>query len=230
MLIFVARHGQPVFREGTPIANPEFPPGDPPLSELGRQQAEYLGLRLKQTGFTGRILSSPYRRTLETAQVAAEVTGARIWTEQALQEYVQCDGPPGLSGLNLEQIVTMYPAVDRSSVLPYPWFFHGPEDGEKVKERVRPLTDRFTREQQEDVLLIGHGASTGACRDLFIPDVDRNTLGAGWNCALSTYEVDEHGNVISWEYADISHIPPRHVTSNSTYMLPQQDKVPGTGS
>ena len=56
MILHVTRHGQTNTQK-------THTPGDPYLSDLGRQQALLLGRRLAELGFSGPIYSSPYYRT-----------------------------------------------------------------------------------------------------------------------------------------------------------------------
>lgn len=78
----------------------QYPPGDRALSPLGRRQAAWLGECLAREGFQGAIFSSPYRRTLETAQIVAETTGHSVIPEPALQEVVRQDGRPDFEELD----------------------------------------------------------------------------------------------------------------------------------
>ena len=107
MIVRFARHGQPAL-EGMPRGiNYEFPPGDHPLSLLGRRQAEFLGRHLRECGFRGSIISSPYARTAETADIVAEICGAKVYFEPRLQEMRFYPDPP-CPGLTLEELASKY--------------------------------------------------------------------------------------------------------------------------
>ena len=86
MIVYVTRHGQPLQRTQAQKEDPEFPPGDPPLSALGREQAQRLGECLKVLGFAGTIYASPYRRTAETADEIAEVLDIGVRRSKFLSE------------------------------------------------------------------------------------------------------------------------------------------------
>lgn len=86
MRIFITRHGQ-VATEAECFGDVDYPKGDMPLSALGVKQAHLLGKRLFAEGFSGRIFSSPYIRTLQTAEaIAEELGGAEIVKVDGLRE------------------------------------------------------------------------------------------------------------------------------------------------
>ena len=85
MRIFETRHGQ-VLPKRYYQDNPSFPVGDMPLSELGEEQARLVGKRLKELHFNGVIYSSPYARTLKTADIIAGEVGSRVIPLVCLRE------------------------------------------------------------------------------------------------------------------------------------------------
>ncbi len=58
---------------------------DPALTETGRRQAELLIERLAEAGI-GRLVASPYRRTLETATILARALDLTITVEPLIRE------------------------------------------------------------------------------------------------------------------------------------------------
>jgi broad specificity phosphatase PhoE len=66
--------------------SPDFPAGNPALTQLGRQQARLLGQRLRYMAFRGIIYSSPYLRTLETAEIIAELTSGTVIVSDEIRE------------------------------------------------------------------------------------------------------------------------------------------------
>lgn len=227
MMIYITRHGQPY----QPDANgqglshdPDYPPGDPPLSELGRRQARKLGQRLREQGFHGTIYASPYHRTAETADVIAEVLGLRFYPEPAIREFT---GPNivHFNGLDLAQLKAACPRMAEDAALAHPWWSIEPEltdeTGERpeVEERVGAWLESVMAPQGSDVLLVGHGASAGgAVRYLY----ERRSRGAfprsgrTWNCVLSAFHFDEQG-LEPLYHGDASHLDlaAGEVTSNS---------------
>ena len=66
-------------------------PGDPGLTELGRQQATRTGWWLSGLG-VGALWTSPMRRARETADCIAEVTGLAVQPDARLRERLNWDG------------------------------------------------------------------------------------------------------------------------------------------
>jgi broad specificity phosphatase PhoE len=218
MLIYVTRHGQPNSDPLSWNVNPEIPLRDPVLTEKGRIQAKSLGKFLKKKKFNGLIISSPYRRTLETAQVVAEQTGSKIMVAPEIQEVVFKNGVPEFDGLNMKQIRKYYNNVSKDCKLTYPWLIHGPETFEDVKQRVAPFLEHLLNSGKPDteILLVGHGASVHACKELllgnaFNPEAPEKH---NWNCSLSTYIFNEAHRLKKYKLFDIGHMPEDIITSN----------------
>ena len=216
MIIRFARHGQPAL-EGMPKgANHEFPPRDYVLSPLGRQQAEFLGGHLKKIGFRGKVISSPYVRTVETASIAAGICGLDIYLEPRIQEMRFYEEPP-CPGMKLEELRVAFPNIAADAELVYPWMTPG---GAEVLDTVRARVDKYVEEliadpPADDVLLVGHGASLQSLKWNFY---ERSGYTGkdhhNWNCSMSTFEVDRSGKAKMIEIARYDFMPLEYVTSN----------------
>jgi len=219
MIIHITRHGQPAMRGLPPGTDHEYPPGDPVLSVLGRRQAAWLGERLAALGFRGTIYSSPYRRTLETAQVIAECTDSVVFPDATLQEYVPNPGVPDFQPLSKGEMRGLYPCVNPAVTLCRPWFVSGPEGREEVRQRLRPFLDRLLATQARQTLLVGHGATVHGLVSLLVPDHDQSGergSAMNWNCSLTTIDVGDEGVRRTRDF-DVSHLPPDGGTSNQQY-------------
>ncbi|MCF6174528.1 MAG: phosphoglycerate mutase family protein [Victivallaceae bacterium] len=215
MRIYVTRHGQPVIGDLPAGANHEFPPGDPSLTELGTVQATYLGNYLKLRNFKGKVYSSPYRRTLYTAQEVAQITETNIYPEKMLQEYVTKAGKPDIKTSNLPSIKQLITNIATDSNLDDEWLFAGPESVNDVKKRVKPFIDYLLNSNEDEALLVGHGASVGACKVLLfeageIPYIDEYN----WNCSLSEFVIEQGKTTAVELNCDISFMPEKIITSN----------------
>lgn len=228
MMIYITRHGQPFQKspekDAATGADPDYPPGDPPLSELGRLQARKLGQRLAEQRFAGLILASPYRRTAETADVIAEVLNLRFRPAPAIREYT---GPNivNFRGLDLTGLKALFPRLAPDSELAHPWWSTEPElpddQGHRpaVEARVGELLEPLMASRNPDVLLIGHGASAGAAvRYLYQRRSHGEFPRAGrtWNCVLTAFSLDET-SLVPLYHGDTSHLDlaAGEVTSNS---------------
>ena len=216
MRIFIARHGQPALEGMAPGVNHEFPPGDCVLTALGRKQAAFLGGFLKKLDFHGRVISSPYARTMETASVAAGICGAAVFPEPRIQERRFYPDPP-CPGLTIAELRRSFPNVDPAAELAFPWIVPGgPEEQEDVLRRVGAFTEEvLDRPQKEDLLLVGHGASVGALMRIFGTKARfTGDLGYSWNCALGGFELTDAGELVFLRPMGAEFIPEEFITSN----------------
>lgn len=189
------------------------------MSELGQEQARRLGIYMRKIGFHGRILCSPFMRTLETAECIAKETGAVITPFAPIREIFQTqESADAFRGLTLEQIRQRYCCIDANAVLPYPWWCGA--DGCPHKETFSDVQARVSEGLAQleciygdtDLLLVGHGASVGAmvsCMGIQRPAYGPQTI---YNCSLSF--LDQRGSVKKQAYADASFLGYENTTSN----------------
>ena len=217
MRLYITRHAQPALKSGTD-SDHQYPPGDPPLTEQGREQARLLGQHLAAENFHGPIFSSPYRRTLETAELVAGQTDTSIFPTRELQEWVPQEGTPDFDGLTLSDIRSLFTCIAPDANLEHPWFFTGPEAIPEVQVRARPFLKRLCQTAPAEALLVGHGASTSACINELLganrpADISEDPL-VNWNCSLSTIEIEQFADGKIITCFDIGHFPAEIVTSN----------------
>ena len=216
MRIYLARHGQPALENMAKGSDYELPDGDYVLTALGREQAALLGKRLKEMNFSGKVFSSPYARTMETASIAAAVCGLDVHPEPRMQEMRFAKELP-CPGMTLEEIKANYPNIAPDAVLPYPWLLpDGPEEVTDVRNRVFPYVEELiAAPPAEEILLVGHGASVGAIKHFMITKAAfTGCPGYNWNASLCTFDVDANGNVTIVELNTIDFMPIEKVTSN----------------
>ena len=227
MRIHITRHGQPR-QKANAGNNHAYPPGDPPLTAQGREQASLLGRHLAAHHFKGPIFSSPYRRTLETSEMVARETDGHIFPTRELQEWVPREGTPNFDGLTLAGIRPLFSRIAPEATLEHPWFFSGPEAIPEVQLRVRPFLEKLcATAATAEVLLVGHGASTSACINELLgankpDDISEDPL-KNWNCSLSTIESDVFGYGKITACFDIGHFAEEIVTSNALRYLDAEE-------
>lgn len=148
-----------LIRHGATAANLERPyrlqgqRSDPDLAPVGVRQAELTRDVLAMRPFT-RIVSSPLRRAMQTAEIIAAPRRLRIETASALTE---CD--VGLwEGLSWEGVRCKYPeALARFQLDPGAHPYLGGESFEQVAARVVPCFERLLAEHAgEDLLVVSH--------------------------------------------------------------------------
>ena len=211
MLRMITRHGQ-IAPESEYVGNHLYPAGEDPLSDLGREQAALLGKRLLDEGFKGKILASPYMRTLETANIIAEITGLTVIpfapireifvTEKQIEEY---------KGLTLAEMREKYSRIDADAKLEYPWWTPVIESVDEVLERVKAGVEIAERLYPDDeILYVGHGGSSNALINVYgIPKRMHPFL---FNCALSY--IDPKRPEVRPVHCDLAHIPYEKAYSN----------------
>jgi len=209
MILHVTRHGQVDLATDHPV-------GDSSLSTLGREQAGRLGEKLKEEGFSGSIFSSPYLRTVETAQIIADVVGGRVIPAPAMREYViREDQVDAFRGATAKQLKELYSRVEDWAAMDYPWWTSEVESPEDIEARVAPLVDE-TSAGETDALLVGHGASIAGVHRYILnaraPEISDQGK-HGWNCVLSSFKFGSTFEVV--RFLETDHLPEKLVTSNA---------------
>ena len=214
MRIFFARHGQ-VLPKSYYQGNASLPMGNSALSQLGCTQAQLLGKRLKELNFKGIIYSSPYDRTMQTADVVASEIGAKVVPVIDLHEISNVKEPTWRTVGNGADMLAKFPSAEVELDKEYTWFEEKAEDlsdvMHRLKECLQPLLSGVPKDM--DVLLVAHAATAVALRHLF--GVEKGIKGFHWNCHLSLlYSTDGE------KYAcDVGHLPETDLTGNSLVYL-----------
>ena len=83
--MILVRHGQSTWN--VPFGDWRIDAGipDPVLTPTGREQASQAARRLAERGIT-RLVTSPYKRTIETAEIIAKAVGAEVQVRQGMHE------------------------------------------------------------------------------------------------------------------------------------------------
>jgi probable phosphoglycerate mutase len=133
--------------------------GDPPLSEMGRRQAELVAERLLRESFDAIYISS-LRRTAETAAPLADRSGLTPVVDADLREVFLGEWE---GGLFRQKVVDQDPmalqmfAEQRWDVVP------GAESMEELGQRLRDAVERIVAAHPDGrVVVFSHGAAIGA--------------------------------------------------------------------
>ena len=214
---YITRHGQVSASRQSPFGH-LLPVGDNPLSDLGCRQARMLGIRMREIGFKGIIVSSPYIRTMQTADIIAEETGCLILPFAPFREIVFTPNPDFV-GSSIEDIRRNFPHIHPDAELPPKWW-----NSEGDTQRVEVFDDVYRRvlegikyleEKYPDteLLFVGHGASVGAMfRLLKVPRPRNYVVPFSFNCSLSMVDTADP-TVEPFGYST-DHIPYQQTTSN----------------
>ena len=211
---FITRHSQ--IPDGSSYDGGHlFPVGETLISELGREQARLLGVRLKEANFSGVILSSPFVRTMLTAEIIAEETGAEIIPFAPIHEIFRRDSQlKTYRGMTSDELKSTFSHVRDDFELQYPWWPTELEGQAEVQSRV----DAGVRLAEElygdgDILYVAHGASCDAL--VKSHKIIKKRYPLMFNCSLSY--VDPDAKRSKRVYCDTTHLPYSKTTSNYKY-------------
>jgi len=218
MRIFITRHGQ-VADDADYLGDVAYPKGDIPLSPLGREQARLLGERLKNEGFSGVIYSSPFMRTMETAEIIAVEVGAKIIPTPAFHEIFRAeDTVRQFVGKNLAELRRSFSGIAENVSMPQHWWATKAESAEDVRFRVAIALTEIMSDNTEDVLLVGHGASLSAmCAYLLGGD----NLTPFYNCSYTLYDSETKRMIRN----DSSHLKIDKMTYNRVPFLEKERSI-----
>ncbi|NET44715.1 histidine phosphatase family protein [Okeania sp. SIO2B3] len=155
--VWIARHGNRI-----DFVNPEWfntaeRPYDPHLSDDGVIQAKQLANRLVGENIT-QIFSSPFLRTVQTANEVASILDLPIKLDWGLCEWLNPEWMPAMpETLSLEIMAKTYNRIDLSYNAGTPQY---PETWEACMKRAGETTQSIVAQfPTENILLLGHGAS-----------------------------------------------------------------------
>jgi broad specificity phosphatase PhoE len=178
--VWIARHGNRVDFVDPDWVNRTDRPYDPPLSEDGEEQARQLAERLTDEGI-GRVVSSPFLRTLQTAHIVADRIDTPVSVEPGVCEWLNpawFDTKP--EPLPVEAYRERFSRIDFTyTPLVRPTYpeEHGLIALERAARSARQLVDLYN----EDLLIIGHGVSVAGAMLGLQPNASRTMYGM---CAL----------------------------------------------
>lgn len=214
---YITRHGQVIDYRDKSLSH-LYPPGDLLLSELGKKQARQLGVRMRELGFKGLIISSPYMRALDTANIIAQETGCYVVPFAPLREIMSDKKLAEVfKGLTIHEIKEKYEHIHPDAALDYPWWYG--YDGKPMAETDADVLARVSQGYKvleeiypdTELLIVSHGAPSGALiRHLGIKPKDK-VLAEIYNCCLSGMDTEDEAFSL---YCDTSHLSYDETTSN----------------
>ncbi len=150
--LFLVRHGATRANESRPYVL-QGRRTDWPLSETGRQQAEQVARFLAAYPIQ-RVVSSPLRRAVETAEAIARPHGLAV---ERWEELTECDVGQW-EGLDWESIMRRFPEQYRRFMdNPAEHGYLGGETYADVLRRVKPALERILRESVgQAVVVVAH--------------------------------------------------------------------------
>lgn len=200
--VWIARHGNRIDFVHPEWFNTAERRYDPHLSPDGRVQARKLGDRLVGEGIT-RIFASPFLRTVETANAVAEVLDLPLQLDWGLAEWLNPEWMSEMpETLSVEDLTAQFPRIDPTytggkAYYPETW----PACLQRTGETAKRLVEAYP---QDDLLLVGHGASVLGTAMGLIPTLRETDVRASL-CALVKL-VKESGEWVMELNGDTSHL------------------------
>lgn len=157
--LFLVRHGQSAaFRPGRPF-DLVGGQGDPPLSELGRWQAEQVAMRLRGEAIDALYVTT-LRRTVETAAPLVAALGIEPVVEPDLREVHLGEWEGGLFRQRAAEGHPALAEMDRTQ----DWgAIPGAESSASLQARVRRAVEAIhERHPGQRVVAVSHGGAIGA--------------------------------------------------------------------
>lgn len=130
---------------------------DPPLDDVGREQAYRLVDRLRHDS-PATLFSSPLQRARQTAEILADALGLSIVIDERLKEYDVGE----ITGLTWEQLVQAYPKVAEGWKKAEAVAIPGEEGRASFRTRVvAAFDDIHSRHSDGTSAVISHGGTLG---------------------------------------------------------------------
>ena len=202
--VFLTRHGQRIDAVVKDWKSLPGCPGSLHLSPHGIEQARALAERLAGEQ-VGRIFASPFYRTVQTANVIAELLNVPVCIERGVCEFLQPRYFPGPMVVTPpEELAKTFQKVDlsyRSIMDPQP-----PETQEDCYRRAGQATARLVAACGDSFLVVSHGQPIrGMVYELLGA---RPELNASVECGLTELVHTPEGWLLEHNGED-SHLPPR---------------------
>ncbi|MEE8389262.1 MAG: histidine phosphatase family protein [Anaerolineae bacterium] len=183
--LFLIRHGRSTWN-----AERRFQGwADPPLDDVGREQARRLAERLQGNGRAMVALySSPFRRAQETADIIGETLGLPVVPDDRLKERDVGD----ITGLTWTQIEEQYPAIVQGFVEANEGIeIPGEEDVKLFRARVTAVFGEIVARHGEGPIgIVSHGGTLGTYLNHVIGLPSRFSPFRFGNTSLSVVEVN----------------------------------------
>jgi broad specificity phosphatase PhoE len=163
--MILIRHGQTEFNRIFSATRQDPGIRDPQLTELGRRQATAVAAALRALNL-GLLISSPYTRALETAEIIADHLQLPIMVEALVAErcVFTCD-----VGSELTTLRGRWPDITFDH-LPDPWWPQQEETEEILLQRSEAFCRRIATATSSEVAVITHWGFIRAVTGLKVPN------------------------------------------------------------
>jgi broad specificity phosphatase PhoE len=179
--VWIARHGNRIDFVNPAWFDTAERPYDPHLSDDGQIQAKQLANRLVGEGIT-QIIVSPFLRTIQTANAVAEKLDLPLKLDWGLGEWLNPEWMGFPETLSPEFLAKKFPKINLSHPLGVPNY---PENWQNCLQRTGDTAKRLvTTFPQDNLLLVGHGASVLGTAMGLIPTLEEMDIKASLCCLV----------------------------------------------
>ncbi|MEN9870986.1 MAG: hypothetical protein RLZZ171_1974 [Cyanobacteriota bacterium] len=198
--VWIARHGNRLDFVNPEWFNTATRRYDPPLSDDGFIQAAELGQRLKSENIK-HLFVSPFLRTIQTAHEVAQVINLPMKLEAGLSEWHNSEWMTESPEIHPQELLaTAYPTINwsyQSQI--YPQY---PETKANVNQRTAATVKQLLSKYDEDILIVGHGASVFGVTQGLVADIPDSKIAL---CSLTKVVRDADNWNLEF-FADTSHL------------------------
>lgn len=190
---------------------------DPPITDLGHQQARHLATFIPSLRLTN-LVTSPFLRTLQTTEYLRVATGLTPQVRVELHERGGCMAGPrpevmvGRPGLTRAAILTQFadyeidPLIDGEG-----WWRSQPyETLELAQARAQRLLEQTIRQYAHTDAHVGY-VMHADFKLLFLSQLHGQPLETPWNVSLTRLTITAQSARLD-DYNNIDHVPPELVT------------------
>ena len=162
MLLYVVRHAESLANVNRSTVV------DCDLSDQGQAQARAVAEELARKGID-RVLSSPYRRTLCTAQAIAEAARVPLEVMAGLHEHHPTAFPADWPLMTRSELVVNFPGVILPDDLLDQGWHTPPETDEAVRARMAKVLEQLeARYGSQRIVAVTHGSPAGKLVQVFL--------------------------------------------------------------
>jgi broad specificity phosphatase PhoE len=202
--LVLARHGRVDFSSRDFLDTPRGRQWDPPLADVGREQARLLAARLASTPTPVAAYVSPFRRCAETMDPIAALTGVRGDVVDDLGEVFVGEW----EGVPFDELVAENEDFIRRRLHEHEAIFAqapGAESGSELRARVVPAIDGMLQAAGDgDVLVVAHGGVINAYVG-HVLGVDQDMFFLPENASLTVVRADGDERVVRF-LGDAAHL------------------------
>jgi probable phosphoglycerate mutase len=194
--VYLIRHAQSQGNTGE-----DFTTGDPDLTDVGREQAERLGVRMKNARLDA-IYASPLRRTQETAFAIADVTGLEVVPKADLREVTLGSPDNDIRQLPAAEQVEISHRIIREGT----WdAFPGSEGSAASRLRVGAVMDEIIAETAgKRVAVVVHAAFIQTYISMIL-GLERDFVFYPFNASICSIRARGDHRVL-WRLNDVAHL------------------------